>query len=174
MSSNKGIKIPDQLAMDLAELHHEIFLAVMEICGGTKFPSYFKLPSDVRDDLKTLSVVDTQSREVYLTNRNLGATATTETRNKNAIHFAVATFCALRNFGKRDNPGHIIAPYTPSHEACEFKAWLDYEIARQDFGHESKWAEFEELPRAIIDELIIKAKQELVAHHEYLARKFNG
>lgn len=174
MSSNKGIEIPDELGHNLSELNHEIFCAVMEICGGKQYPTYFKLPSDVRSNLLARSVNDIIDRETYLNSRQLGSTVRVKSANKNAIHFAVATFCALRNFGKRDPQGHITAPATPSHEACEFKAWLDYELAREDFGHESKWAEFEELPRAIIDELIIKAKQELVAHHEYLARKFNG
>lgn len=173
MSRNKGVTIPDQLAMDLSELNHEIFLAVMEICGGTKFPSYFKLPADVRDALQTMSVADIFNREGYLSGRGLGATETTKTHNKNAIHFAVATFAALRNFGKR-TPNGDAPPTTPSHEAAEFKAWLDYELARQDFGHEHKWVEFEELPRATIDELIAKATTELRAHHDYLARKFNG
>ena len=173
MSRNKGVTIPDQLAMDLSELNHEIFLAVMEICGGKKFPGYFKLPSDVRSNLQARSSNDIIEREEYLSKRQLSATEIPKTHNKNAIHFAVATFAALRNFGKR-TPNGDAPPTTPSHEAAEFKAWLDYELARQDFGHEHKWVEFEELPRATIDELIAKATTELRAHHDYLARKFNG
>ena len=162
------IEVPPALAAELSELNHLIFQQVAEISNGTIYPEYFRLPVDVRKHLQELSVSDVGIRENILQKFVEKATAIKGTLAKH-LHFATSVVHAFNKITDRNRGAlSIEAPRTePSYEACEIKAYIDYELCRLDFGH-SGWVEFEELGAQRRDELIARAKQQLMEHHTYL------
>lgn len=170
----KKIEVPPALAAELSELNHLIFQQVAEISNGTIYPEYFRLPVDVRKHLQELSVSDVGIRETILQKYVETATAI-KGRLAKHLRFATSVVHAFNKITERNRGAlSIEAPRTePSYEACEIKAYIDYELCRLDFAHNS-WVEYEELSSKQRDQLVARAKQQLMDHHTYLRGQFGN
>lgn len=165
---SKEIRIPPELLTELTELDHIIFCQVSELSNGPEYPEFYRLPPETRAALRALSVSNVQQREKALTGH--GHTEALKRSSAKNLHFATSIVHAFRKITERIS-GAVgpQAPRTePSYEAAELKAFVDYELSRQDFGHDAKWPEYDELPTQLRDRLIAKAAAQLTEHHNFL------
>lgn len=164
----QDIKMPPQLRDELSELNHAIFQQVSEICGGPQYPNFFSLPSTVREILTGTSVADVASREAILKD-HAGKTAGHATRKARSLNSILNVLGAIRGIGSSTGPSGVGPKDDPTYEACEFKAWLDYLICCEEFGH--TWPEYEQLSPKFRDELLGLATTQILQHNDFLTER---